>query len=166
MIVHQLVDIVSKNGNLLVNIGPRSDGTIPEQVQTTLRDIGRWLAINGEAIYGTRAWTKFGEGPTAVVEGAFHDTEAKPFTAEDFRFTTKSNYLYVIELGWPTTGEAVIHSLDPMGLGSSKIAAIRVLGREGLLQYEQKSDGLHIKVPFEPPGKYAYSFRLELESTH
>lgn len=166
MIVHQLVDIVSKNGNLLVNIGPRSDGTIPEQVETTLRDIGRWLELNGEAIYGTRAWTKFGEGPTAVVEGAFHDTEAKPFTAEDFRFTTKSNYLYVIELGWPTTGEAVIHSLGPMGLGSSKIVAIRVLGREGLLQYEQKSDGLHIKVPFEPPGKYAYSFRLELESTH
>ncbi len=166
MIVHQLVDIVSKNGNLLVNIGPRSDGTIPEQVQTTLRDIGRWLAINGEAIYGTRAWTKFGEGPTAIVEGAFHDTEAKPFTAEDFRFTTKSNFLYVIELGWPTAGEAVIHSLDPIGLGSSKIAAIRVLGREGLLKYEQKSDGLHIQVPFEPPGQYAYSFRLELESTH
>ncbi len=165
-IVHQLVDIVSKNGNLLVNIGPRSDGTIPEPVQATLRDIGAWLAVNGDAIYGTRAWSKFGEGPTAVVEGAFHDTEAKPFTAEDFRFTIKGNSLYVIELGWPKNGEAVIHSLNQMGLGTSTIASIALLGREGQLKYEQKSDGLHIQLPFEPSGKYAYSFRIELNPAH
>ncbi len=67
-IVHQLVDVVSKNGNLLMNIGPRSDGTIPDEVQQVLRDVGSWLKVNGDAIYGTRPWKTFGEGPTQVVE--------------------------------------------------------------------------------------------------
>src|SRR5690242_2824435 len=111
-IVHQLIDIVSKNGNLLLNIGPRPDGTIPEEVQAVLRDVGSWLQTNGEAIYGTRPWKIYGEGPTQVTAGSFHDTDTAPYTADDFRFTTKGNTLYAIELAWPTTGEAVIHSLD------------------------------------------------------
>lgn len=163
MIVQQLVDIVSKNGNLLVNIGPRSDGTIPEEVQATLRDIGAWLKTNGEAIYGTRPWDKFGEGPTAIVEGAFHDSEAKRFTAADFRFTRKGNVLYVIQLSSPENGEAVIHSLDQTGLRQSTIASVRMLGHDGLLKFAQLGDGLHIQIPFVPEGKYAYCFRLELQ---
>ena len=110
-VIHQLVDIVSKNGNLLLNIGPRSDGTIPEEAQQVLREVGVWLKVNGEAIYSTRPWKIYGEGPTKVSEGAFHDTETKPFTAEDFRFTKKGDVLYAIELGWPANREAVIHSL-------------------------------------------------------
>lgn len=77
-IVHQLIDIVSKNGNLLVNIGPRSDGVIPEQEQDVLQKVGAWLKVNGDAIYGTRPWKIFGEGPTSVVKGPFHDTDAQP----------------------------------------------------------------------------------------
>jgi alpha-L-fucosidase len=74
-VVDQLIDIVSKNGNLLMNIGPRSDGTIPEQVQQVLLDVGAWLNVNGEAIYGTRPWRTYGEGPTKVTAGSFHDTD-------------------------------------------------------------------------------------------
>src|SRR5207245_11574472 len=107
----QLIDIVSKNGNLLVNIGPRSDGTIPQEVQDVLREVGSWLKINGEAIYGTRPWKAYGEGPTKIVEGAFHDTDAQPVSERDFRFTTKGDVLYACELGWPENGQAVIHSL-------------------------------------------------------
>ena len=86
-VVHQLIDIVSKNGNLLLNIGPRSDGTIPEEVQQVLLDVGAWLNVNGEAIYGTRPWRIYGEGPTKVAAGSFHDTDTTRYTAEDFRFT-------------------------------------------------------------------------------
>jgi len=110
-VVQQLIDIVSKNGNLLLNIGPRSDGTIPEEVQAVLRDVGSWLKLNGEAIYGTRPWKIYGEGPTKVAAGSFHDTDTAGYTAEDFRFTTKGKTLYAIELGWPSRGETMIHSL-------------------------------------------------------
>ncbi len=107
-IVHQLIDIVSKNGNLLLNIGPKSDGTIPEQVQQVLLGVGGWLGVNGEAIYGTRPWRIYGEGPTKAAAGAFHDTDVTNYTAEDFRFTTKGGALYVIGLSWPSNGEAVV----------------------------------------------------------
>src|SRR5438034_11447927 len=76
-VVDQLIDIVSKNGNLLMNIGPRSDGTIPEQVQQVLLDVGAWLSVNGEAIYGTQPWRTYGEGPTKVTAGSFHDTRSE-----------------------------------------------------------------------------------------
>src|SRR6185369_579030 len=82
-LVTNLIDIVSKNGNLLLNIGPKSDGTIAEEQRQLLLSIGKWLSINGEAIYGTRPWKTFGEGPTEVAAGSFVDKQLKPFTPED-----------------------------------------------------------------------------------
>jgi alpha-L-fucosidase len=161
-IIHQLIDIVSKNGNLLLNIGPRSDGTIPEGVQQVLKEVGAWLKINGEAIYGTRAWNIFGEGPTKVTEGSFHDTDTHPYTAEDFRFTKKGNTLYAIELGWPSNREAVIHSLNTV-IGHAKIASVALLGSDANLPFQQREDGLHIQLPEQMPGKYAYSLRIQFE---
>jgi alpha-L-fucosidase len=159
-IVHQLVDIVSKNGNLLMNIGPRSDGTIPEGVQQVLLSVGSWLKVNGDAIYGTRAWTTYGEGPTKVVEGSFNDTAAGNFTAQDFRFTTKGDTLYAIEMGWPAGGEAVIKTLHPV-TGGRPIQSVSLLGTSEAVSFEQKADGLHIKLPAQAPGKYAYAYRIE-----
>jgi alpha-L-fucosidase len=162
-VIHQLIDIVSKNGNLLLNIGPRSDGTIPEEVQQVLRNVGSWLKINGDAIYGTSPWTIYGEGPTKVTEGAFHDTDIHPYTAEDFRFTKKGDVLYAIELGWPSNREAVIHSLGSGAEDHSKIASVVLLGSASKLKFEQRDDGLHIHLPGENPGKYAYSFRIQMQ---
>ena len=159
-IVHQLIDIVSKNGNLLLNIGPRSDGTIPDEVQQVLRDVGSWLAVNGEAIYGTRPWRVYGEGPTKVAPGSFHDTETASYTAEDFRFTTKGNTLYAIELAWPTGGEAVVHSLATTKPDVQRVSAVALLGSNAELKFQQLSDGLHIQLPAENPGKYACAFRI------
>jgi alpha-L-fucosidase len=110
-IIHQLVDIVSKNGNLLMNVGPRADGTIPDEVKQVLLGVGAWLKVNGEAIYGTRPWKIFGEGPTKVAGGSFNDIRTSHYTSEDFRFTSKSGVLYAIELAWPTNQLAVIHAL-------------------------------------------------------
>jgi alpha-L-fucosidase len=159
-IVHLLVDVVSKNGNLLLNIPPRPDGTIPDPVQQLLREIGGWLKVNGEAIYGTRPWTRYGEGPTMVAGGAFHDTETKPYTPEDFRFTTHDGSLYAIELGWPRNGTVVIHSLGSESLKDQKIESVALLGSEAKLEWKQTVDGLRVQVPGTAPGKYAYAFRI------
>jgi alpha-L-fucosidase len=161
-VIHQLIDIVSKDGNLLLNIGPRSDGTIPEEVQQVLCDIGSWLKINGDAIYGTRAWKIYGEGPTKVTEGAFHDTDTQPYTAEDFRFTKKGDVLYGIELGWPSNREAVIHSLGSSAEEHPKIASVALLGSDMKLEFEQREDGLHIRLPKQSVGRYAYAFHIQM----
>lgn len=163
-IIHQLVDIVSKNGNLLMNIGPRADGTIPEEVQKTLLGVGAWLSVNGEAIYGTRPWRVFGEGPTQVAAGSFHDTDTANYTAADFRFTTKGDVLYAIGLGWPANSEAVIHSLAPV-VGGSRVQSIVLLGSDAKIQFDQRTDGLHVKLPAQPPAKYGYALRITFASS-
>jgi len=161
-VIHQLIDIVSKNGNLLLNIGPRSDGTIPEEVQQVLLDVGAWLNVNGDAIFGTRPWRIYGEGPTKVAAGSFHDTDTTRYTAEDFRFTTKGNVLYAIGLAWPTNAEAVIHSLAST-VGSEHVRSVSVLGNDAKLQFDQRADGLHVHLPTQAPAKYAYALRMTFD---
>ncbi len=162
-VIDQLADVVSKNGNLLLNVGPRADGTIPDEVQQVLRSVGGWLKVNGDAIYGTRPWKVFGEGPTKVAEGSFHDTDTLAYTAADFRFTTRGNDLYAIELGWPATGEAVIHSLASDRLSGRRIQQVALLGVSQNLKYELKADGLHVTLPQKPAGEAAYSLRISLD---
>jgi alpha-L-fucosidase len=161
-IVHQLIDIVSKNGNLLLNIGPRSDGTIPDEVQRVLLDVGAWLNMNGEAIYGTRPWRVYGEGPTKVAAGSFHDTDTTNYKPEDFRFTTKGDSLYVIGLAWPANGEAVVRSLAASA-GSSRVRSVRLLGNDAELKFDQRVDGLHVQLPAQSPSKYAYVVRVSFD---
>lgn len=161
-VVDQLIDIVSKNGNLLMNIGPRSDGTIPEQVQQVLLDVGAWLNVNGEAIYGTRPWRTYGEGPTKVTAGSFHDTDVANYKPEDFRFTTKGDALYVIGFAWPASGEAVVRSLAAT-VGSKPVASVGLLGGDSSLRFEQRVDGLHVYLIGPPPAKYAYALRLKFQ---
>ncbi len=164
VVIHQLVDVVSKNGNLLMNVGPKPDGTIPDGAAKTLLAVGEWLKVNGDAIYGTRPWRQFGEGPTEVEAGQFHDSETKPYTAEDFRFTTKGDALYAIELAWPKDGEAVVHALAS-GVGTRAVASVELLGSPSgnsgqQLTFAQRADGLHIHVPSQPVGEYAYAYRI------
>jgi alpha-L-fucosidase len=158
-IVHQLIDIVSKNGTLLLNIGPRSDGTIPEEVQQVLLDVGTWLNVNGDAIYGSRPWRTYGEGPTKVAAGSFHDTDTAHYTAEDFRFTTKDHALFAIGLAWPLNGEAVIRSLAGT-TGSQSVKSVSLLGSDAKPEFKQRPDGLHVQLPAQAPAKYAYVLRL------
>ena len=160
-LVDDLVDIVSKNGTLLLNIGPKSDGTIPEAEQQILREIGGWLAVNGEAIYGTRPWKKFGEGPTQVVAGSFADVKRQPFTGEDIRFTTKGDTLYAIALAWPDNGKLVVKSLAACtDLAPGKVTGVRMLGYDGPLEWEQTAAGLVVSLPAKPPSDYAVTLAI------
>ena len=106
----------------------------------------------------------YGEGPTQVAAGSFHDADTKPYTAEDFRFTTKGNDVYAIELGWPESGEAVIHALSTTGVGTQQIQSVEMLGSHAKVKYEQQSDGLHITAPAKPAGENAYVYRITLNS--
>jgi len=125
-----------------------------------LRAVGAWLKMNGEAIYGTRPWMIYGEGPTRVEAGAFHDTDTQTYTAEDFRFTTKGSILYAIELGRPSASEVVIRSLGIKATYAPKIGSVTLLGAEGPISFQQRPDGLHIQLPTNVPGKYAIAFRI------
>ncbi len=156
-LITNLVDIVSKNGNLLLNIGPRSDGTIAEQQQALLLAIGKWLKINGEAIYGTRPWKIYGEGPTEVAAGSFVDRQLKPFTPQDIRFTTKGDTLYALMLDVPAKAVS-IQSLSTTSGGS--IAKVELVGSDEKVMWEQKADGLLIQPSKQYPSEHAVAYRI------
>jgi len=159
-LINNLIDIVSKNGCLLLNIGPRSDGTIPEEAQERLLAIGKWLDINGEAIYATRPWKIFGEGPTKVVGGAFSDDKDKPFTADDIRFTTKGKTLYAISMDIPKK-DLLIASLSSTAL-TQKIISVELLGANEKVNWSQIKTGLQIKVAKTYPSESAVVYKLVL----
>ena len=163
-LIHQLIDIVSKNGNLLLNIGPKPDGTIPDQIQSTLLGMGSWLKANGDAIYGTTPWRVYGEGPTQVIGGAFHDQDTKPYTTEDFRFTAKGNTVYAVGMGCPASGadgSATIHAL-----GAAKEAkgltldSIELIGSTDKVTWKQTPDALNVTLPASASCKYAYVLKI------
>jgi len=156
-LVQLLVDVVSKNGNLLLNVGPKSDGTIPAPAEAILRQIGGWLKVNGEGIYATKPWRIYGEGPTKPTEGSFHEGDV-PYTARDFRFTTKGEVLYAIEMA-PPTGEVVIHALASGTAGQQKVESVSLLGSTSVL-FEQKDDGLYLK-PSAQSGKFPVVYKIQ-----
>ncbi len=145
-LIGELVDVVSKNGNLLLNVGPKSDGTIPDEAKKVLLEMGAWLKTNGEAIYGSRPWLVYGEGPTKVASSAL-DTDIQHFTAEDIRFTKNHGALYAIALGWPASGDLHIHSLyraNPYLPGT--VCSVELLGSSDKLKWAQEDGGLHVQL--------------------
>jgi alpha-L-fucosidase len=155
-VVQRLADVVSKNGNLLLNIPVRGNGTIDDKEERIVDQIAAWTQRNGEAIFGTRPWRVFGEGPTKPPEGMLNEQDAKPFTAEDVRFTKKGDALYAIFLDWPS-GESAIRSLGANAGGV--IERIDLLGGPEL-QFRRDADGLRLTVPAPAPGDFVPALRV------
>lgn len=164
-LVDDLVDIVSKNGALLLNIGPRPDGTIPREEEDLLRGIGRWLTVNGEAVYGTRPWKVYGEGPTQVVAGSFNDTKRTAFTGQDIRFTTRGDTLYAVMLAWPEAGRVAVTSLaTSQRLFQHEIEKVELLGVAEPLSWTRDEHSLTVELPDQRPGDHAFALRITPKS--
>ncbi len=167
-VVHTLIDVVSKNGNLLLNIPVRGDGTIDDDERKVVAGVTDWMKINSEAIYSTRPWKIFGEGPAIEnmaplkAEG-FNEGKGKPFAAEDIRFTTKEKSLYAFALGWPGDKEVIIKSLaaSSQKIDVKKITDVTLLGHKGNLEWSQTDDGLKVKMPLEQPCDNAIVMKIE-----
>ncbi len=165
-VVHTLADVVSKNGNLLLSVPVKGNGTIDELERAIVVEIGEWMAINSEAIYDTRPWAIFGEGP--AMESAaplsaqgFNEGKGKPFTSADIRFTAKGNNIYAIVMGWPANRQVVIAS---MGTNSKylnkKIEAVELLGVNDKLAFRQEEKGLIVDLPERTSLKHAFALKV------
>lgn len=158
-VVDKLIDIVSKNGNLLLNIPIKADGTLDATATTLLKDVGNWMDINGQAIYGTRPWYMYGEGPTKEIP---HKIIESPFTRRDIRYTTKDETLYAFVLDWPGTRKPVVFPyLTAMNTEIKQIESVELLGHEGDLDWEKDPDGLRVNFPKERPCQFAYVLKIK-----
>jgi alpha-L-fucosidase len=175
-VVDLLVDIVSRNGNLMLNFPLPASGMLDNDERTVLDGITRWMTVNSEGIYATRPWKLFGEGPAAggAKAGAgasFNEEKRKEMNYEDVRFTTKGKTLYAFVMGWPDSGgQVVIRALGSGGgaqaaqglSASANISNIELLGH-GKLNFTRTDEGLKIQLPDRRPGEYAFTFKISGE---
>jgi alpha-L-fucosidase len=165
-VLRMLVDIVSKNGNLLLSIPVRGDGTIDADEVAFLDRLAKWMEVNGEGIFSSRPWKIYGEGPTQVRSGMFNENNVK-LSAQDIRFTVKNNKLYAWFLGWPADGKSVIRSLgrsaadNPASTGQ-KIRSLELLGSNEKIAWMQDTDGLHVTLPATKPCDDVFALKLAL----
>ena len=161
-VIKMLVDIVSKNGNLLLNIPLRGSGEIDDDERKVLDGLASWMPDNGEAIFGTRPFSVYGEGaPDVKGTGNFNERNARPYTAQDIRFTAKGETLYAIALGWPGDGKLTVKTL---AAGSAayprEVGQVELLGSRGALRFTRGTEGLVVTLPDRKPNEYAHALKI------
>jgi alpha-L-fucosidase len=157
-VITRLCDVVAKNGNLMLSVPMRGNGTIDSDEVAILGDLAAWMKINGEAVFGTRPWKTYGEGPTQVKAGMFGEKDAKPFTPQDIRFTTRRDVLYALALGWPKAATLTIKSLAADVAG--QVQRVELLGIDQALPYRRDGAGLTITLPQHRFGDHVYAFKI------
>ncbi len=168
MVIQTLADVVSKNGNLLLNIPVRGDGTLDDDEIHVVEGIAGWMEVNRECIFGTRPWAQCGEGPALesappMMAQGFNEGKGRPFTGDDVRFTTKGGTLYAIIMGWPGDGKATVKALasGSSQLQGRRIAAVALLGGAGPLDWSQDARGLHANIGEPPVAGFPCVLRIE-----
>jgi len=163
-LIEFLVDVVAKNGCVLLNVTPTASGVIPAPVRQRLLEMGAWLQINGEAIYNSRPWKISGEGSQVIVEGHLSEQENEEATSEEIRFTTGAGYLYAIALDWPQSGELLVKSLSTACPHLKSIRSAELLGHKGAIDWKQDERGLSVTLPENKPSPFAPTLRLTVQS--
>ena len=162
--IQQLVDIVSKNGNLLINIVQTPEGDLEPDMLKSLDEIGAWIAINGEGIYGTRPWKVYGEKPADAVEikaGNFNEGKVK-YTARDIRFTASKDgkTLYAFCLGVPDSEIRIVSLGKNSKLADKKVASVQLLGGNSKAEWQQTADAMVIQKPALAPHTAALAYKI------
>jgi alpha-L-fucosidase len=150
-VIQRLIDVVSKNGCLMVSIPMRGDGTIDDKEERVLADMGGWIAVNGQAIYSTRPWRVYGEGPTKLVEGMMNEGGAKPFEAADIRFTQKAGELYALPMAWPTGALTIASLATGAPTAAGEVRRVELLGGGDPLPFTRGPEGLRVELPERRP---------------
>lgn len=164
-VVHMLIDVVSKNGNLLLSVPVRGNGSIDERERAVVEEIGQWMAMYGSAIYDTRPWRVAGEGP--VLEAAasqskqgFNEGQGIAFSSADVRYTCKENDLYAFVMGWPAQGTVLLRQLRR---GVLPVRQVALHGSASPLAFKQQDDGLLVHLPSDRPA-LPYAFALKISA--
>jgi alpha-L-fucosidase len=163
-VARMLTDIVSKNGNLLLNIPVRGDGTIDDREMAFLDGLTKWMDANGEGLFGSRPWKVFGEGPSKVQGGMFNENKVE-FGAQDIRFTSKGATLYAYFLGWPSDGKLTIESFaagapDKPALLEKPVGQLTLLGSAEPVEWTRDTAGLHVTLPATKPGNDVFALKV------
>jgi alpha-L-fucosidase len=158
-VIRMLADIVSKNGNLLLNVVLYPDGSLPPESRTLLSELREWMTINAEAIHGTRPWVVHGEGPTETAAGAFKENAM--YTAQDIRFTTKGKSLFAITLGEPSARVTIQSLARTAGHERRAIKSVRLLGHPHPLRFEHSDAALIVDLPAGLPARHASAFKID-----
>ncbi len=159
-VAHMLIDIVSKNGNLLLNLPLHPDGSLDEEEIAFLAAMGQWMKVNGEGIYGTRPWVTYGEGPAKGGGGHFNET-ATNYTSRDFRYTSKGQSLvYAFFMKWPEDARLCLRALEKTSNSGGTIDQVELLGHEGVLNFEHAEQGLTVSLPETPPCQHAWALKI------
>lgn len=156
-----MIDIVSKNGMMLLNIGPRADGTITDEETSVLLDMGKWLSVNGEGIYDTVPWKAFGEGKTNVKGGFFQDNKNKPYTEKDFRFTYKNAVIYAFQMK-PARGNTVKLKSFKTVEEDMLVKSVKLLGDNRELVFNRNKRCMTIYLPDKLKTDLPVCFKIEL----
>jgi alpha-L-fucosidase len=159
LVLQMLADIVSKNGNLLLSVPLRGDGSIDEDEVQILNDLAAWMKVNREAIFGTRPWRVFGEGPPDPQAGSLSEHTARPYTSEDIRFTTKGNTLFAIGMVWPANGRLTIKTFAS-GAEPANFAGVKLLGSRKKVTWTRTAAGLELELPKGLPMQEPFVLKL------
>ena len=157
-LVRSLLEYISRGGNYACAVPVDPEGGMEPQCVAMLKEVGDWMKVNSDGVYGSHAWKKWGEGKVVMPNGRLGRDQVKtPYTPADIRFTVKDGDLYAYVMAWPEDGKVVVTSLPE---GAEKVTAVSLLGHDGTLKWKQGKDGLEVTLPKDKPCKFAFGLRI------